>query len=171
MWRIGLPFARKRHIFCRQISKTVDFENGALTGINLKKHRVNTRQWWKQNIFRRFWIETGRFLGCRHISLASKSCNESFSVKFPTVFKLCRYRLNASSNFATVTVFTVFKMCRHRVNAIQMENLLTLWQPTDTAYWFDSLLMLILWHPTDSLRGQIAKLRYLYLYCYVFQLK
>ena len=30
--------------FCRQISKTVDFENGTLTGMNLKQYRVNTRQ-------------------------------------------------------------------------------------------------------------------------------
>ena len=34
------------------------------------------------------------------------------------VFKLFRPRVNASSNFATVTFFTVFKMCRHRVNAV-----------------------------------------------------
>ena len=67
--RIGLLFTRKRHIFCRQILKTVDFENGTLTGINLKQHR-------KQIIFQRFWIETGRFLVCRYISSASKSRNE-----------------------------------------------------------------------------------------------
>ena len=30
----------------------------------------------------------------------------------------CRYRVNASSDVATVTFFTVFKMCRHRVNAV-----------------------------------------------------
>ena len=31
---------------------------------------------------------------------------------------MCRHRVNASSNFATVTFFIVFKMCRHRVNAV-----------------------------------------------------
>ena len=30
MWRIGLPFTRKRPIFCRQILKTIHFENGIL---------------------------------------------------------------------------------------------------------------------------------------------
>ena len=54
----------------------VDFENGTLTGAFLKQHRVNTRKWCKQNISRRCWDETDRFLGCRYISLASKSCNE-----------------------------------------------------------------------------------------------
>ena len=33
---------RKRHIFCRQILKTVDFENGTLTGTSCKWHRENT---------------------------------------------------------------------------------------------------------------------------------
>ena len=41
-----------------------------------------------------------------------------FTVKFPTVFKFCRHRVIASSNFAAVTFFTVVKMCRHRVNAV-----------------------------------------------------
>ena len=50
--------------------------------------------------------------------MASKSCNDFFSVKFRNVFKLFLHRVNASSNFATVTFFTVFKMCRHRVNAV-----------------------------------------------------
>ena len=50
--------------------------------------------------------------------MASKSCKEFLSVKSPTVFKLFRHRVNASSNSATLTVFTVFKMCRHRVNAV-----------------------------------------------------
>ena len=72
----------------------------------------------KKSIFQCFWNETDRFLECMYISLASKSCNEFFTVKFRTVFKLFRYRVNASSNFATVTFFTVFKMCRHRVNAV-----------------------------------------------------
>ena len=63
------PVHTKTAHFCRQISKTVDFENGTLTGINLKQHR-------KQIIFQRFWIETGRFLVCRYFSSASKSRNE-----------------------------------------------------------------------------------------------
>ena len=50
--------------------------------------------------------------------MASKSCNQLLTDKFPTVFKLIRYRVNASSDFATVTFFIVFKMCRHRVNAV-----------------------------------------------------
>ena len=118
VWRIGLPFTRKRHIFCRQILKTVDFENRTLTGTFWKRHRVNTRKWCKQNIFRCFWNENGRFLECRFISLASKSYKEFYSVIFPTVFKLLRHRVNASSNSATVTFFIVFKMCRHRVNTV-----------------------------------------------------
>ena len=43
-----------------------------------------------------------------------------FTINFPTVFKLCRHRVNASSNFAAVTFFTVFKMYRHRVNAVSI---------------------------------------------------
>ena len=57
-------------------------------------------------------------LRCRYFSLASKSCNEVFYRQVSTVFKLFRHRVNASSNFATVTFFIVFKMCRHRVNAV-----------------------------------------------------
>ena len=72
----------------------------------------------KTNIFQCFCNETDRFLECTYISLASKSCNEFFTVKFPTVFKLFRYRVNATSSFAAVTFLTVFKMCRHRVNAV-----------------------------------------------------
>ena len=60
-----------------------------------------------RTFFRRLWNETDRFLGCRYTSLISKSCNEFFTVKFPTVFKLFQHRVNASSNFATVTFFTV----------------------------------------------------------------
>ena len=112
------PVHTKTAHFCRQISKTVDFENGTLTGTFWKRHRVNTQKMIKKNIFQCFWNETDRFLECRYISLASKSCNELFTCKFSTVFKLFRYRVNASSNFATVTFFTVFKMCRHRVNAV-----------------------------------------------------
>ena len=37
------------------------------------------------------------------------------------VFKLFRYRVNSSSNFAAVTFFTVFKLSRHRVNAASVE--------------------------------------------------
>ena len=50
--------------------------------------------------------------------MASKSCQEFLTVKFPAIFKLFRHRVNASSNSATVTFFTVFKMCRHCVNAV-----------------------------------------------------
>ena len=56
--------------------------------------------------------------------MASKSINELFTGKFPTVFKLFRHRVNASSNFATGTFFIVFKMCRHRVNAVLVEKIL-----------------------------------------------
>ena len=62
--------------------------------------------------------ETERFLGFRYTSLASQSCNELFTGKFSTFFKLFQHRVNASSNFATVTFFIVFKMCRLRVNAV-----------------------------------------------------
>ena len=55
--------------------------------------------------------------------MASKYCKEFLTVKFHTVFKLFRYRVNASSNCAAVTFFTVFKMCRHRVNAVLNKNL------------------------------------------------
>ena len=50
--------------------------------------------------------------------MASESCNEFFTVKFPTALKLFRHCVNASSNLATVTFFTVFKMCRHRTNTV-----------------------------------------------------
>ena len=76
--RIGLPFTRKRHIFCRQILITVDFQNGTLTDTFWKRHHVNTWKWWKQKIFRRFWNETGPLLRCRCISLTSKFCNEFY---------------------------------------------------------------------------------------------
>ena len=92
------------------------FEIGTLTGTFWKRHRVSTQKIIKKNISQCFWNETDRFLECRYISLASKSCNEFFTVRFPTVFTLFRYRVNASSNFATVTFFTVFKMCWHRVS-------------------------------------------------------
>ena len=55
---------------------------------------------------------------CVDTFLWHQSLATTFTVKFLTVFKLCRYRVNASSNFATVTFFTVFKMCRYRVNAV-----------------------------------------------------
>ena len=70
----------------------------------------------KTENFRRFWNEIDRFLGCRYISLASRSWSEFITAKFP-VLKFFRHRVDASSNFATVKIFTVFKMCRHRVNA------------------------------------------------------
>ena len=50
--------------------------------------------------------------------MALKSCKGFFAVKFRTVFRLFRHRVNASSNSATVKLFTVFKMCRHRVKAV-----------------------------------------------------
>ena len=50
--------------------------------------------------------------------MALKSSNEFFTIRFPTVFKLLRYRVNASSNFAAVTFFTVFQLCRHRVKGV-----------------------------------------------------
>ena len=56
--------------------------------------------------------------------MASKSRKEFLIVKFRSVFKLFRHRVNASSNSATVTFFTVFKMCRHRVNAVLDEKIL-----------------------------------------------
>ena len=37
-------------------------------------------------------------LGLRYNSLASKSCNEFFTVKFPTVFKMCGHRVTAVLN-------------------------------------------------------------------------
>ena len=40
--------------------------------------------------------------------MASKSCKEFLTFKFPTVFKLFRHRVNASSNSATVKFFAVF---------------------------------------------------------------
>ena len=41
---IGLPFTRRRHIVCWQISKMVDFENRSVTGTFSKRHCVNTRK-------------------------------------------------------------------------------------------------------------------------------
>ena len=58
------------------MSKTVDFEKGAPTSTFWKWHHVNTWKWWKQKICPCFSNETDRFLGCRDISLVSKSCNE-----------------------------------------------------------------------------------------------
>ena len=66
--------------------------------------------------------------------MASESCKEFLTVKFHTIFKLFRYRVNASSNFAAVTFFIVFKMCRHRVNAV----LVTCWASLKI-YWFSVL--------------------------------
>ena len=53
--------------------------------------------------------------------MASKSFKEFLTVKSRIVFKLFRYRVNSSSNFAAVTFFTVFKMCQHRVNAVLVD--------------------------------------------------
>ena len=89
---------------CPHILKTVEFENVALTGTFWTQHCVNT----KKNENRTFFDvlnENDKFLGCRYISFASKSCNEFSTVKFSTVFIMCRHRVNASSNFATVTFF------------------------------------------------------------------
>ena len=80
--RIGPPFTRKRHIFCRQLLETVGFEDVTLTGTFWKLHRVNTWKWRKQNIFSRFWNETDRFLRCRYTSLASKPCSEFCRIIF-----------------------------------------------------------------------------------------
>ena len=52
-------------------------------------------------------------LRCRYISLASnawRGCTDLDTVEFSIVFKLCRYRLNASSNFSTVTFFRCFQI-------------------------------------------------------------
>ena len=54
-------------------------------------------------------------------SLGSNSwrdCTELVTFEFSVAFKLCRYRVDSSSHFATVTFFAVFKMCWHRVNAL-----------------------------------------------------
>ena len=110
IWWIDLPFTWKRHIFCGQILKTVHFETGTLIGKSWKRHCVNTWKRGKQKIFRRFWNETGQFLGCRYTSLASKSYNEFLPSKIPTVFRLFRYQVNASSNFAAIT-FSPFSKC------------------------------------------------------------
>ena len=79
------PVHTKTSHFCRQISKTVGIKNGTLTGTFWQRHCVNTRKWCKQNIFWRFWNENDRFLGCRYISLTSKSYKEFLTVKFPSL--------------------------------------------------------------------------------------
>ena len=71
------------------------------------------------------------FSGCRYITLASKSCNEFFTIKFPTVFKLCRDRVNASSNFATVTFFHRFQSvpasCERSLSSVAKTKTVPLW--------------------------------------------
>ena len=92
------------------------FENRTLTVKFWKRHRVNTWKWWKWTLLQRFRNELKWF-----ISLAPnfwRDYTEVVTVEFSIVFKLCRYRVNASPNFATVTFFTVFKMCRHRVSSV-----------------------------------------------------
>ena len=103
------PVHTKTAHFCRQILKTIDFGIGALTGTFWKRYRVSTQKMIKKNIFQCFRNETDRFLECRYISLASKYCNEYFTVRFPTAFKLLRYHVSASSNLATVTFFHRFQ--------------------------------------------------------------
>ena len=78
-----------------------DFENGRFWKRNSNRHILETAscehsKMIKKNIFQCFWNETDEFLECRYISLASKSCNEFLTVKFPTVFKLFRYLVYAS---------------------------------------------------------------------------
>ena len=66
-----------------------------------------------------FWNETGRLVETGVGKFFGKiSCNEFFTVKFPTVFKLLQHCVTACSNFATVTIFIVFKMSRHLVNVV-----------------------------------------------------
>ena len=89
------PVHTKTAHFCRQIYKTVDFEIGTLTGTFWKRHRVSTQKLIKKNIFQCFCNETDRFLECRCISLGSKSYDEFFTVRFPTVFKMCRHHVKA----------------------------------------------------------------------------
>ena len=97
----------------------VEFENRTLNRHILETASCEHSKMVKREHFSTlFWSESDGFLGCRYISLASKSSNEFFTVKFPIVFKLSRHRKSASSNFATVKFFTVFKMCWYYVNAV-----------------------------------------------------
>ena len=71
--------------------------------------------------FQHFQNEAKQFFRCRYIFLASNSWrdyNELVTVEFSIVFKLRQSRVNASLNFAAVTLFTAFKMCQHCVNAV-----------------------------------------------------
>ena len=53
--KFELAFTRYRHIFCQHILKTVDFENGTLTGTFWKRHRVNaSSNFGYRHIFHRF---------------------------------------------------------------------------------------------------------------------
>ena len=86
---------------------------------------MNTRNRWKRNIPRRIQNNADRFFRYRYGSLALNSwrdCNELTTVEFPTVFILYRYRMDARSNFATVTFCTLFKVCQHRVSAVLVHN-------------------------------------------------
>ena len=82
----------QRHISCRQLSKTVD---STLTGTFWKRHGVNAQEMIKIEPFLTLSNETDRFLGCRNHFFAIKVLQQVFTVKFHTVFKLLRYRVNA----------------------------------------------------------------------------
>ena len=96
--------------FCRQILKTVDFEDGTLTGKFRKRHRVNIWKWRKQNIFSRFWNDTDRFLGCRYTSLASKPCNE-FSLSNFLPFSNCSGIVWTLAQTLQPSHFSPFSIC------------------------------------------------------------
>ena len=101
--------------------KTINFENETLNRRFLETASCGHSKMMKIEHFSTVlnaFIETDRFLAFRYISLAPKSCNDFFAIKYPTVFKLLRHRVNANSDFATVTVFSVVKVCRHRVNVV-----------------------------------------------------
>ena len=80
----------------------------------------------KTDLFRTFQNDTKKFLRCRYISLASNSwrnCTELVTVEFSINFKLCLYRVNARSNFATVT-FSLFSnvtvSCERSLRSVKM---------------------------------------------------
>ena len=57
---------------------------------------------------------------------------------------ICWYRVNASSNFATVTFFTVFKICQHRVNAVFVRYGSVRWERR--GHWIPSLYLLLFYY-------------------------
>ena len=75
------------------------FENRTLARTFWKRRRENTPKWWKRNIFAHFQNDTSQFLISKNLSLALSSwggCKQFATVKVPTVFKLCWYRVKAS---------------------------------------------------------------------------